>query len=180
VDPVRGPSVPLGAVLREDPRPSAAARIRGWAIIGRVREPSELPAQLRDTCRELVDLLAVPGCVLSRVIGELLIGVAEWAPGDQHLDLGHGYLLSDYPLTREVIDELEPRIVAVDEPDSDPSEVALLRELGYEALLMLPLVAEGECWGLVEVYATDGRRFDEADIRRVEPVLGRASALLTR
>jgi GAF domain-containing protein len=145
-----------------------------------VREPSELPAQLRDTCRELVDLLVVPGCVLSRVIGELLIGVAEWAPRGRSLHLGHGYLLSDYPLTREVIETLEPRIVAIDEPDPDPNEVELLRELGFESLLMLPLAASGECWGLVEIYGTDGRRFDEADIRLVEPVLARATALLTR
>ena len=145
-----------------------------------MREPSELPAQLRATCHELVDLLAVRGCVLSRVIGDLLIGVAEWAPGGKSLHLGHGYLLSDYPVTREVIEELEPRIVAVDDADSDPGEVTLLRELGFEALLMLPLVAEGECWGLVEVYGAEGRRFGEAEIRQVEPVLGRAAALLTR
>jgi GAF domain-containing protein len=89
-------------------------------------------------------------------------------------------LLSDYPLTREVIEQLQPRIVALDEPDADPSEVALLVELGYEALLMLPLVANGECWGLVEVYGTDGRRFDASDIHRVEPVLDRAAALFAR
>ena len=144
-----------------------------------MREPSELPAQLRDTCRELVDLLAAPGCVLSRVIGDLLIGVAEWAPQGRSLHLGHGYLLSDYPLTREVIETLEPRIVAIDEPDPDPNEVELLHELGFESLLMLPLVADGACWGLVEVYGTDGRRFEETDVRGAQSVLARASALLT-
>jgi GAF domain-containing protein len=131
-------------------------------------------------CRELVELLGSPGCVLSRVIGDLLISVAEWAPGDEHIGLGHGYLISDYPLTREVIDQLESRSVAVDAPDADPHEIALLHELGFESLLMLPLVAGGGCWGLVEVYGADGRRFGDDDVRRAEPVLARTAQLLER
>jgi GAF domain-containing protein len=131
-------------------------------------------------CRELVELLDAPGCVLSRVIGDLLISVAEWAPGGEHIGLGHGYLISDYPLTREVIDRLETRSVTVDGADADPQEVALLRELGFESLLMLPLVAGGACWGLVEVYGGDGRRFDDDDVQRVEAVVARTAQLLER
>ena len=142
-----------------------------------MREPSELPAQLRETCRELVDLLAVPGCVLSRVIGELLIGVAEWAPEGRSLHLGHGYLLSDYPLTQEVIEACETRSVSLLDKDPEPNEAALLKELRFDSLLMVPLPALGECWGLVEIYA-NGRHFSDEEANLAEQLTVRAGELL--
>ena len=120
---------------------------------------ADLAAVLRATCRELVELLGADGCVLSRVIGELLIEVAEHEPSGHQLSLGHGYLIPDFPLTQEVIELREPRTVSLADPNADPNEAKLLRELGFEALLMLPLVSREECWGLVELYGKDGRSF---------------------
>jgi GAF domain-containing protein len=138
----------------------------------------DVPAVLRATCRELVELVGADGCVLSRVIGELLIEVAEYARSGNQLSLGHGYLIPDYPLTQDVIELREARTVSLADPDADASEAALLRELGFETLLMLPLVSKGECWGLVELYGKGGDGFGEEHIRRAVPVLERAAALL--
>ncbi len=140
--------------------------------------PPDVPAQLRATCRELAEVLDAPACVLSRVIGELLIAVAEHAPAGETLHLGHGYLLSDFPLTRVVVEERRRHCVSLADPDPDPKEAALLRELGYDSLLMLPLEADGECWGLIEVYGKGDRRFGDEDTSRAEPVLARAAVLL--
>src|SRR5215207_6925885 len=78
--------------------------------------------------------------------------------------LGDGYLISDYPLTREVIDQRSPRAVFLGDPDSDENEAALLRALGFDSLLMAPIEAGDDAWGLVEVYGQKGRRFGDRDV----------------
>ena len=141
---------------------------------------SHLPSLLRETCRELAQLVDAQGCLISRVIGELLIEVAAYAPDGKDLTLGHGYLIPDYPLTQEVIERQEPRAVSLLDPDAEPNEAALLRELGFESLLMLPLVSAGECWGLVELYGGAGRRFAAEDAGRADSLLARAAEALAR
>ena len=51
------------------------------------------------------------------------------------------------------------------------AEAEVLRELGFESLLMVPLQVGGEPWALVEIYDRDERSFDDEDER-----LGRALA----
>jgi GAF domain-containing protein len=98
------------------------------------------------------------------VIGELLVDLLEYTRDGRKIQLGRGYLLSDYPLTREVLELGEPRTVSVHDPTADASETALLRELGFDSLLMLPLNLGGRCWGLVEVYREGPRTFDARDV----------------
>jgi len=114
----------------------------------------------------LVEELESDACALSRVIGEVLILVAERVPDGGTLQQGQGYLVSDFPQTEEVLRTGEPRALTLDDPLVDEAEARLLRELGFGALLMAPLELNGELWGLVEVYRTERRRFTEAEIRR--------------
>jgi len=114
----------------------------------------------------LVEELESDACALSRVIGEVLILVAERVPDGGTLQQGQGYLVSDFPQTEEVLQTREPRALTLDDPLVDEAEARLLRELGFGALLMAPLELNGELWGLVEVYRTERRRFTEAEIRR--------------
>ena len=58
-----------------------------------------------------------------------------------------------------------------------PNEAALLKELRYDSLLMVPLPALGECWGLVEIYA-NGRHFTNEEARLAEQLAVRAGQLL--
>jgi len=116
--------------------------------------------------RELVDSLEADACGISRVIGDMLILVTEHTSDDSTLQLGQGYLVSDFPETAVVLRTREARAVTVGEPDADPAEEALLRELGYSALLMLPLDFESEVWGLVEIYRTEPRAFSADEMRR--------------
>lgn len=62
------------------------------------------------------------------------------------------YDVYDYPLTRRVLRDETTELVQVDAPDSDPSEVRLLTQMGARTLLMLPLTAAGKTVGLVELY----------------------------
>jgi GAF domain-containing protein len=131
------------------------------------------------TGRLLVDALESTACAISRVIGDLLVTLVEYSTGPS-LQSGHGYLISDYPATREVLQVREPMAISVTDGDADPQEVALLRELGLDSLLMLPLVSRDDVWGLVEVYDLRPDRFVEADVETAKGIVERAATLLDR
>jgi len=109
-------------------------------------------------------LLNAPACTISRVIGDLLVDLIQHTQTGKTDRLGHGYLISDYPLTRAVIEEREPRTVFAGDADADPSETQLLAELGFDSLLMVAIEAEDGAWGLVEVYGEKGQRFSDAQV----------------
>jgi GAF domain-containing protein len=92
--------------------------------------------------------------------------------------LGHGYLISDYPLTRAVIEERRPQTVAQDDPEPDANELKLLRELGYDALLMVAIEGADGAWGLVEVYGEKGRRFEDDEVELAQNLAGEVGEIL--
>jgi GAF domain-containing protein len=144
----------------------------------RLRTETTVPGLLGATARTFVDLLDAPACTISRVIGDLLVDLIQHRPTGNPDRLGHGYLISDYPLTRTVIEEREPRTVFLGDPDADPAEAKLLRELGFDSLLMVALEAEDGAWGLVEVYGEKGRRFKSDEVQLVRDLAGEVSDLL--
>jgi GAF domain-containing protein len=52
----------------------------------------------------------------------------------------------------------------VDDPAADPAERSLLADLGYQALLMVPIVAGGKSVGLLEVMRRTNRPWTSAEI----------------
>jgi GAF domain-containing protein len=134
---------------------------------------------LAATARLLVEVLDTTACAISRALGDLLVVLAEYTES-QSVQTGHGYLISDYPATREVLEVRRSMTIAVDDPEADEQEVALLRELGFDSLLMLPLEAGGDVWGLVEVYDKGREGFAAEDVAAAEQVVARASPLLAR
>ena len=135
---------------------------------------------LATTCEELVVLLGATACAVSRVIGDLLVGLDEHTLSRRPLEYGHEYLISDYPLTQEVVESGEPRRLSRLDADADPKEADLLEKLGFDSLLMVCLPSGGQCWGLVEVYAEDAR-FDDGQAelaRRLAGVAGERLAQL--
>ena len=118
---------------------------------------------LDQLARRLVAELDADACVVSRVLGDVLIMVTQFATVGTILNLGQGFLVSDYPLTAEVLRSGEPARLTLGDPAVDAAEAELLRELGYSALLMVPLRVAGEQWGLAEAYRKDTRAFGDAD-----------------
>jgi transcriptional regulator with GAF, ATPase, and Fis domain len=114
---------------------------------------------LHARARELVSRLDADACVISRVLGDVLIIVAQATSGGDGLDLGQGFLVSDYPLTQRVLAEGDPASLTLADETVDDAEARLLVELGFGALLMLPLHVAGERWGLVEVYRREPQPF---------------------
>lgn len=144
----------------------------------RLRTETTVSGLLGATARTFVDLLDAPACTISRVIGDLLVDLIQHRQTGSADRLGHGYLISDYPLTRTVIEEREPRTVFLGDPDADPAEAKLLRELGFDSLLMVAIEAEDGAWGLVEVYGEKGRRFKNDEVQLVRDLAGEVSGLL--
>jgi hypothetical protein len=119
---------------------------------------------LRAIARELVTELDADACVISRAVGDVLLMVAEHTADGARLDLGQGFLVSDYPATQRVLRTAEPTALTLDDEDVDEAEARLLRELGFATLLMLRFDLRGEPWGLVEVYRYDARAFAADDV----------------
>ena len=73
-------------------------------------EPT-LPGLLHTATREFVEVVDGVACAISRVVGDVLIQVAEHSRDGRTLVLGHGYLISDFPLTESALRQDEPRPV---------------------------------------------------------------------
>jgi GAF domain-containing protein len=131
---------------------------------------------LSSTASELVDRLTADGCAISRVIGDVLILAAESAPEGSTLQLGQGYLVPDYPRTQQVLATREPYTLTLADDVIDPAEAGVLRELGFQSLVMLPLDLGVDRWGLVEVYRSAPRPFTPDEVRLATAIVAAASA----
>jgi len=135
---------------------------------------------LETACHGLLFMKQETACEISRVVGDLLVGLVELSPDDGRcLDLGHEYLISEYPLTQEVIERGEARTVSLLEEAPEPNEAQLLQKLGFESLLMVCLPTTTGCWGLVEAYA-DEKLFNESDAAAAEKIAVVAGEQLDR
>ncbi|HET7572252.1 MAG TPA: GAF domain-containing protein [Gaiellaceae bacterium] len=126
---------------------------------------------LRAVTEALLEALDADAAAISRVLGDALVLVAQSVPAGRTLQLGGGYLVSEFPETAAVLRGGRPRTASVDDVHSDPDETRLLRVLGFGSLLMLPLELRGERWGLVEVYREEPRAFGPVEIRAAAAIL---------
>jgi GAF domain-containing protein len=121
-----------------------------------------------------VTLLGGAGCIVSRVIGDVLIQIAESAPDGRTFQLGRGFLISEFPETQHVLESGEPRAVSTLDERPDPAELDVLQELGVGSVLMLALRIEEDPWGLVEVYRNEPPDFGPREIESAQEVVAAA------
>jgi GAF domain-containing protein len=129
------------------------------------------------TAQALCRMVDADACAISRVLGDVLILIAEYAPGET-LQLGQGYLVPDYPKTEEVLRLGTAYTTTVDDPGADPAEAGVVRELGFGALLMLRLQVAGDAWGLVELYRRAPRPFSDGEVDRARGLTAETAALI--
>ena len=149
------------------------------AAAEQLRGASSVAELLGLTAESFVSVLDAPACTISRVIGDLLVDLVQHRREGSADRLGHGYLISDYPLTRAVIEDRVPKTVHAGDPDADSAETSLLGNLGFDSLLMLPIEAQDAAWGLVEVYG-NGRRFEGTDVDAARALAAEAGEVLER
>ena len=129
-----------------------------------------LNLRLLDVLSERADALCksvdADAVAISRVIGDVLILIVERVADGTTLQQGAGYLIPDFPQTVAVLESGMPSTLTLDDSSVDEGEAKVLRELGYGALLMLPLDVNGATWGLMEAYRRDTRAFSAEDVER--------------
>jgi diguanylate cyclase (GGDEF)-like protein len=93
-----------------------------------------------------------------------LVNVGELGPGEERFPKDEVYSVHDYPSVVTVMHEGGSSFAAVDDPDTDPSQRELLRRLGKESSLSVPMILRGKPWG--ELWVTTARgapRFRPSD-----------------
>jgi GAF domain-containing protein len=143
-------------------------------------EAQTVPQLLAATARAIVHRLDAKACTISRAIGDLLVDLVDYSPTGSGVQVGHGYLISDYPETRAVLERLESHRVFARDAEADAKELALLRELGFDSLLMVPLEVNGTAWGLVEVYDNRADGFTDVQLAEARKLVDRAGTALTK
>jgi diguanylate cyclase (GGDEF)-like protein len=91
---------------------------------------------------------------------------------------GARYLLADYPATEYVLATRTAGQVVSGDAASDPSEVALLEESGFQAVLMVPLVFGGRDVGLLELYRRHALPFNSGEIERAQLLAHQLGAVI--
>jgi diguanylate cyclase (GGDEF)-like protein len=91
---------------------------------------------------------------------------------------GERYHLSEFPATEYVLRTRTAGQVVVGDPASDPSEVALLEESGFQAVLMVPLVFGGRDVGLLELYRRHAMPWNSGEIERAQLLAHQLAAVL--
>ncbi len=91
------------------------------------------------------------------------------------------YDLNDYPLSLWVLQSSQVAQAHVDDPEGDAAEKKFLEEVGSCTVLLLPLVAQDQKIGLIEVY--DNRRahvISDGQITRVQVLVKHAGVAIER
>ncbi len=140
----------------------------------------DVTTMARAALREWVNVLAASGgCI------DLLDEQQEYVQACAFYRFGHDdwqlcgqiYRLEDYPSTARAIAERRSYTCRVDDPEADPAETTLLRDRGFASLLLTPLIAGEQVFGIVELFDTRHRTFT-ADQQRTAIALARHLAAI--
>jgi GAF domain len=134
----------------------------------------------RRLCEELDAQVGGVGCIVSRVIGDVLVQIAEHADNGRTFQLGRGFLVSQFPTTARVLEDGNPQAVSLDDEAPDPAEADVLRDLAVRAVLMLALRGDSGSWGLVELYRVDPGTYGDDEIARAQEIVDDAGERLRR
>ena len=133
---------------------------------------------LRKASRHLTMLLDANACLVSQVEEGLLREIADYALATPQVARGLSYYLTDYPTTAAVLMTGKPCSVSVGDPDADPTELFVLREMDMQAVLLVPIMVDGRSWGLIEVYDARPRVFSGLERNLAEVAATQVGSLL--
>jgi putative nucleotidyltransferase with HDIG domain len=152
------------------------AQLVGFSrAIGAEQVPQRM---LRVASRELTWLLDAEACLVSQLEDGLLREIADYARSERQVARGLSYYLADYPATAAVLESGMPSAISTADPGADPAELFVLREMDMQAVLIVPLMAGNEPWGLIEVYDSQPRTFSTAQRHLAELAATQVGTLL--
>ncbi len=172
------PSRGLEGRARERSSGSGSVLADAMAAAKSIEAESSVEGICSRLCKTLVFVVGATACSASRVVGEYVVDATDHALREVSLGDDAAYRIADFPLTAEVLRSREARTVSFAEGDVDPSEAFILRDLGMNALLMVPMQVRGSAWGLVELYEMRLRRFTEEDVTVAQFLVAQAERRL--
>ena len=144
-------------------------------------ERLDLGELLQEIAMRMTSLLDCHFCAISDYdpVAEQVITLVEYDDAGRRLPDASPYKLRDFPLTRRVLTARVTVVVNVDDPAADAAEVAELRREGDRSLLMVPLVAQGDSIGLLEVVDQKrARQYSRQELRLAGAVAGQAAVAI--
>jgi diguanylate cyclase (GGDEF)-like protein len=125
--------------------------------------------------------LAVSRWERDRNVLKTLINVGTLGPGEVRYPEDETYLVTPGSVVERLVLRGQPYFNSVGDPAADPESVQLLKRLGKDSEVAVPIVVEGETWGEVWASTAGGRRhFRAADIRFLEAVAGQLAVAIGR
>jgi diguanylate cyclase (GGDEF)-like protein len=110
-----------------------------------------------------------------------LINVGDLAPDEQRFPEDETYAVSPGSVVERLVLRGQPYVNSVDDPAADPASVELLKRLGKDSEVAVPIVVEGQTWGEVWAASLGGdRRFRASDIRFLEAIAGQLAVAIGR
>jgi diguanylate cyclase (GGDEF)-like protein len=172
------------------PRPEPARERDEQEALMRVAAAAAAAHELDDVlelaCEAALDALGAASFSISRWerdrgVMRTLINVGDLAPDEERCPDDEIYFLDEHPSVGTLLRTAQPYFNAVDDPDADPRARQLLRDLGKESDVGVPVVVDGEVWG--EAWASTGPgapRFRGRDVRFVEAIAGQLAGVIAR
>ena len=168
---------------------SARNLARSRALAGELRLLLDVSGELAGSLesRQVANVLAGH---LATVMGVDECAISRWDREGQRVE-SLGYFpvvpseelepffdVTAYPRTRKVLEDQVTLTVDIQDPFADPAEVRLLTAAGHRSLVMLPLIANGQAIGLVELMASSLIEMDPERLSLVRTIANEASIAL--
>jgi len=162
--------------------------IKEWLLLEAIRDFTaglDTEAVINAIVEHMVRAIEVSGCTVSRwdEAGGRRVTLLDYdIDSDVSTDNpGNSYSLDEYPVTRSVLENLQPVLIRCDDPSIDPAEQALLKRYGNKELFMLPLVVgrEKKVFGLIELFRKEyASSFSKSDLELAQSLAAQSSIAL--
>jgi HD-GYP domain-containing protein (c-di-GMP phosphodiesterase class II) len=143
----------------------------------------DIPDLLAGLARSVVKALHADACLVSLVDEEkdvLRDVAASVVPPVRLSALAEEHELSDYPVTKWVIDTGQWVEISMSDARSDEAERAFLEQLGFARVLITRFTVEGEVKGTIEVYRLLDLPFRKDATRQIDVLSSFAANIYTR
>ncbi|HEX2161220.1 MAG TPA: sensor domain-containing diguanylate cyclase [Thermoleophilaceae bacterium] len=186
VEPPAHQRRPLRAVGRDRGRREAGEREALMRIAAATADAYRLEDVMEQAAEAALEVTGAASLSISRwepgrEVMRTLINVGQLGPDEQRFPTDEIYPLAEHPLVEKLLRDGEPYRTAVDDPGASPPAVAVLKALGKESDVGVPILLDGEVWGEVWAATAPGApRFDADDAGFLQAIADRLALVLAR
>jgi diguanylate cyclase (GGDEF)-like protein len=176
-------AMPAAGAAARGPEPEDQALLRVANAAAAAQALEEVLELAAEEARSAIGAASLAVSRWEREQGVLrtLINVGQLSEHEQRFPEDEAYRVAENPVLDRMLRHGEAYFNAVDDPKSDPRAVEILRHLGKDSDLAVPIVVEGESWGEVWACTAPGQpRFRGSDLRFLEAIAGQLSVAIGR